>query len=176
MGPHGRRRTRGFRNGESTMTARQNIFKAKDYVAALGQATVRYHKLAMVVGRPGSGKTALLKAISEQQEIPLLNLGLELSRKLLSLTIRERKLKASDIIADLLDTHKGPRLAVDNTEVIFDPSLMLNPLGLLQNISRTRLLIWSWSGSIDGGQITYAYSGHPEYHRVSATEMTLIIP
>jgi hypothetical protein len=65
---------------------------------------------------------------------------------------------------------------VDNTEIIFYRSLMLNPIGLLQSISRTRLLIWSWSGAIDGGFITYAYPGHPEYHRIAANEMTLIIP
>ena len=153
---------------------RQNMFKGEDYIAALDQAATRYHKLALVVGRPGSGKTALLKAISQQMQIPLLNLGLELSKKLLSLTIRERKLKAADIIADLLDADEPPRLAVDNTEIIFDPSLMLNPLGLLQNISRTRLLIWSWNGEVDDGHITYAYPGHPEYQRIPFAEMTLI--
>lgn len=158
------------------MTACQNLFKAADYQAALNQAAARYHKLALVVGRPGSGKTALLKAVSRQLQVPLLNMGLELSRKLLSLTIRERKLKASDIVADLLDSQEEARLAVDNTEIIFDPSLMLNPLGLLQSVSRTRLLIWSWNGAVEDGHITYAYPGHPEYHRIPATDMTLIIP
>ncbi len=153
---------------------RQNMFKAEDYVSALDQAATRYHKLALVVGRPGSGKTALLRAISQQMQIPLLNLGLELSKKLLSLTVRERKLKAADIIADLLDEEEALRLAVDNTEIIFDFSLMLNPLGLLQNLSRTRLLIWSWNGNVEDGHITYAYPGHPEYHRVPSAEMTLI--
>ena len=158
------------------MTSCQNLFKASDYQAALNQAAARYHKLALVVGRPGSGKTALLRAVSGQLQVPLLNMGLELSRKLLSLTIRERKLGASDIVADLLDSHEEARLAVDNTEVIFDPSLMLNPMGLLQSVSRTRLLIWSWNGAVEDGHITYAYPGHPEYHRISATDMTLIIP
>jgi len=162
--------------GEEPLTSSRNIFKTTDYTAALDQAGARYHKLAAVVGKPGSGKTALLKKIAEETQIPILNLGLELSRRLLSLTIRERKLKASDIIADFLDAQEASRLAVDNTEIIFDPSLMLNPLGLLQSISRTRLLIWSWNGSIEDGHIIYAYPGHPEYHRISATDMTLIIP
>jgi hypothetical protein len=158
------------------VTAHRNLFKASDYQAALEQAASRYHKLALVVGRPGSGKTALTKSICAQLQVPLLNLGLELSRKLLSLTIRERKLRASDIVADLLDSQEEARLAVDNTEIIFDPSLMLNPLGLLQSVSRTHLLIWSWNGAVEDGHITYAYPGHPEYHRISAADMTLIIP
>jgi hypothetical protein len=140
----------------------------------MAQAGTSYHKLVLVVGGPGSGKTALLRSLSEQLHIPLLNLGLELSKKLLSLTVHERKLKASEIIADLLDMEETPPLAVDNTEIIFDPSLMLNPLGLLQSISRTRLLIWSWNGEVEDGHITYAYPGHPEHQRIPSAEMTLV--
>jgi hypothetical protein len=151
-----------------------NIFKAVDITQAMAQAGTRYHKLVLVVGGPGSGKTALLRSLSEQLHIPLINLGLELSRKLLSLTIHERKLKASEIVADLLDAQETPRLAVDNTEIIFDPSLMLNPLGLLQSISRTRLLIWSWNGDVGDGHVTYAYPGHPEHQCIPSAEMMLV--
>lgn len=156
------------------MTAFQNIFKSTDINSAIAQAGTRYHKLVLVVGGPSSGKTALLRYLSDQFHIPMLNLGLELSKKLLNLTVRERKLKASDLIADLLDTQEAPRLAVDNTEIVFDTSLMLNPQGLLQNISRTRLLIWSWNGGVEEGHITYAYPGHPEYQRIPSAEMTLV--
>jgi hypothetical protein len=156
------------------LVAHQNIFKPTEITSAITQAGARYHKVVLVVGGPGSGKTALLRSLSDQLHIPLLNLGLELSKKLLSLTLRERKLKASDIIADLLDAQESQRLAVDNTEIIFDPSLMLNPQGLLQSISRTRLLIWSWNGGVEEGHITYAYPGHPEYQRIPSAEMTLV--
>lgn len=106
--------------------------------------------------------------------IPIVNLSMELSARFLPLTTRERKLKASDITADILDCSNSPRLAVDNTEIMFDPTLMLNPLGLLQSVSRTRLLIWTWNGSIDNGHVIYAYPGHPEYHRIPTQDMTLI--
>ena len=156
------------------MAESRNIFKEGDFALALDQAAARYHKLALVVGQAGTGKSALLRSISQNLNIPLLNLGLELSQKLLPLTIRGRKLNASDIVTDLLDAHAAPRLAVDNTEIIFDPSLMLNPLGLLQTISRNRLLVWAWTGVIEEGHLTYAFHGHPEYHRIPIQDMTLI--
>jgi hypothetical protein len=152
----------------------QTYFKPDDCAAAMAQAEARYAKLLLVVGRSGAGKTAMLRAVAKQSEMPLLNLGVELSRRLLPLTIRERKLRAADLIADLFDETEEPRLAVDNTEIIFDPSLALNPDGLLQNLSRTRLLVWSWNGKIEDGHVIYAEPGHPEYHRVSADNMTLI--
>jgi hypothetical protein len=152
----------------------QNIFKDIDYIAAINQAAIRYYKIALVVGKSGSGKTNLLKNICEQMQIPLINLGIELSQKLLPLTSRERKLKTCEIVSELIDAQGAPRLAIDNTEVIFDPSLMLNLLGLLQSLSRTRLLIWSWNGEVEDGHVTYAYPGHPEHQRIPTSEIILI--
>lgn len=156
------------------MGAYQNVFRDTDYILAIEQAAARYYKIALVVGRSGSGKTNLLKKICGQMQIPLINLGIELSQKLLPLTSRERKLKTCEIVSDLIDAQGAPRLAIDNTEIIFDPSLMINPLGLLQSLSRTRLLIWSWNGEVENGHVTYAYPGHPEHQRIPTSEITLI--
>lgn len=156
------------------MKGNQNIFKDIDYSAAINLTASRYYKIVLIVGRSGSGKTNLLKKICEQMQIHLINLGFCLSQKLLPLTLHERKLKAADIIADILDDQEPQHLAVDNTEVIFDPSLMLNPLGLLQSLSRTRLLIWSWNGEVEDGHVTYSYRGHPEHQRIPTSEITLI--
>lgn len=103
-----------------------------------------------------------------------LKLVYALSRQLLGLTVRQRKLQVSDIIEDILDERDTPRIGVDNTEIIFEPSLKLNTLGLLKNISRNRTIIWAWSGDIEGDHLTYAYRGHPEYQRVSVKEFTVI--
>ncbi|MFZ4439398.1 MAG: BREX-3 system P-loop-containing protein BrxF [Syntrophales bacterium] len=156
------------------MESNQNIFKDIDYSAAINHAAARYYKIVLVVGKSGSGKTNLLKKICGQMQIPLINLGIELSQKLLPLTTRERKLKTCEIVSELIDAQDAPRLAIDNTEIIFDRSLMLNPLGLLQSLSRTRLLIWSWNGEVDNGHVTYAYPGHPERQRIPTSEITLI--
>ena len=90
----------------------------------------------IVVGKSGSGKTSLLRRISKELHFPLISLGLELSRRLLSLTNKQRKLMAAEIIEEILDEQDAPILVIDNTEVIFDPNLKLNPSGLLKNISR----------------------------------------
>jgi hypothetical protein len=152
----------------------QNIFQEATSDQALDQAAARFNKLLLIVGKQGVGKTALLNKIAEQKQCTLLNLGLELSKKLLNFTVNDRKLKAFDIISDLFDVQRNSCLAVDNTEIIFDPVLMINPLGLLQSLSRTRLLIWSWNGEIEDGHLSYAYPGHPEYQRIPTSEITLI--
>jgi hypothetical protein len=48
------------------------------------------------------------------------------------------------------------------TEIVFDPSLKLNPQGLLETVSRRRTLVWSCPGRLDGDELVYAYPAHPE--------------
>ena len=110
------------------------------------KAESSYYKLVVVVGKSDSGKTSLLRRISTEFQLPIINLGLELSRRLLSLTHRQRKLKAAEIIEEIFDERGSLRLAIDNTEIVFDPRLKLSPLGLLKNVSRRRLIVWSWNG------------------------------
>ncbi len=145
-----------------------------EFKSLISNAESSYYKLIVVVGKSGSGKTALLRRISEEFQLPLINLGLELSRRLLSLTIKQRKLKAAEIIEEIIEERGDLRLAVDNTEVIFNPDLKLNPLGLLKNLSRSRMLVWSWNGELDDDQLIYSYAGHPEYHRIPSNEFITI--
>jgi hypothetical protein len=152
----------------------QSAFPVPEIESAISKANLSYHKLLVLAGKSGTGKTPLLRQISNNQGIPIINLGLTLSRQLLSLTIRQRKLKAADMIEDILGEPDSPRVGVDNTEIIFEPSLKLNALGLLRNISRNRLVIWTWNGEAEGDLLTYGYPGHPEYQRISAREFTVI--
>lgn len=49
----------------------QNIFQETAIDHALDQAAARYHKLLLIVGNQGSGKTALLRRISERKQCTL---------------------------------------------------------------------------------------------------------
>ena len=152
----------------------KDFFSIKQFESAISKAEKSYHKLLLLVGKSGTGKTATMRRISGEMQIPIINLGLVLSRRLLSLTARQRKLKVADMIADIMDEQDVSRLGVDNTEVIFEPSLKLNTLGLLKNISKSRTLIWSWNGEADGDNLVYAYPGHPEHQRIFFKEFTII--
>jgi len=152
--------------------------KAKEIGSAISRAQASYHKIVIVAGKSGSEKTPLLHLIARQFQIPFLNLGLALSQKLLNLTSRQRRIRTADIIAEIVEDHiddqSNPRLIVDNTEIIFEPSLKLNPFGLLRSICRKRLLIWSWNGVVDQGHLVYAYPGHPEYQQILLKDLITV--
>jgi len=137
----------------------------------------QYHRLLLIVGPTGSGKTPLLKALCRQRDIPYLNVNLALSQRLLDLTERERPLRARRLLADVLDEQSMDVVVLDNIELLFEPALHQDPLVCLQWLSRNKTLIAAWCGSYVDGVLTYAEPGHPEYRRYERPDaLTVTVP
>jgi len=122
-----------------------------------------YHKLTIIAGPSGAGKTRLLNQLATDLQLPCINLSLLLSQRLLSQTRRQRALKAEEVATEVVDEHLQSGLCLDDTELLFDSTLRLNPLTFLQDISRNRLIVASWNGPIAGGELRFAYAGHPDF-------------
>lgn len=122
-----------------------------------------YHKLTIVAGPSGAGKTRLLSQVATELGLPTINLSLLLSQRLLNQTCRQRALKAEAFAIEVIDEHLQSGLCLDDTELLFDSTLRLNPLVLLQDISRNRLIVASWNGPIASGELRFAYAGHPDF-------------
>jgi hypothetical protein len=135
----------------------------------------QYHRLALVVGPVGSGKTPLLKELCHRQDLLYLNVNLALSQRLLDLTSKERPLRARRLLADLIDERPGDIITLDNIELLFDPALHLDPLACLQGLSRNKTLIAAWGGDFVRNVLIYAEPGHPEYHRYERPDVTVFV-
>ena len=122
-----------------------------------------YYKLTIIAGASQAGKTRLLARVATDLQLPILNLGLLLSQRLLSQTRRQRALKAEEAATEVIDEHLRSGVCLDDTELLFDSTLRLNPLTFLQDISRNRLIVASWNGPIVGGELRFAYAGHPDF-------------
>ncbi|MBN1993960.1 MAG: BREX-3 system P-loop-containing protein BrxF [Anaerolineae bacterium] len=135
----------------------------------------QYHRLLLITGPHGSGKTRLLKGLS-QQDIPYLNLNLHFSQKLLDLTTKERPLRVRRILAQIINDQPEPMLALDNIELLFEPGLHQDPLALLQELSRNKALVVAWGGTYDEQSrvLTYAEPGHPEYRRYERPDVVIV--
>lgn len=118
-----------------------------------------------MVADSGSGKTRLLRQLSEELRFPLVNVNRELSRRLLDLTERQRTLRLPRLLHEMVDAAHADVMLLDNLEVLFDVALKQDPLRLLQGLSRGRTVVASWNGAHDGRYMTYATPEHPEYRR-----------
>ena len=138
------------------------------------QAAELYHRLVLLVAPAGSGKTAVLLDVHKRTSAPYINVNLELSRRMLDLTERQRALQIPRLLLDIVG--EAPVVLLDNIEILFDISLMLDTLRLLQGLSRNRTVVAAWSGSIIGENLVYAAPDHPEYKRYPVQDLLVVSP
>lgn len=149
---------------------------AEKVVQGIDQAAELFHRLIVVVAPAGAGKTAALQVVSEQTGAPLLNINLELSRRMLDLTERQRILQLPRLLAEIVNAVPSELVLLDNIEVLFNVSLRQDPLRLLQGLSRNKTVVAAWSGSVDRENLIYARPDHPEYRRYPLRDFLIISP
>ena len=137
----------------------------EEVIGKIREAGSQYHRLVLVVGTAGTGKTAALREVAERIGAPLVNVNLELSRRMLDLVERQRPLQVRRLLDRIVAEHGSGVILLDNIEILFDAALRQHPLRLLQDLSRSRVVAVAWNGSVEGGHVRCAAPGHPEYRR-----------
>jgi SpoVK/Ycf46/Vps4 family AAA+-type ATPase len=133
-----------------------------------------YHRLVLLVGETGSGKTAILRAVAEDFGSPVINVNLALSSQLLELTTKQRSLRLPGILDQITDQAYSP-IVLDNLEILFDKDLQQDPLRLLQGISRNSTVLASWNGIVRAGRLLYAQAGHPEFRNYDSVDALIVL-
>ncbi len=132
-----------------------------------------YHRLVLLVGETGSGKTKVLHEFAGAIGTEVININLLLSVELLALSEKQRVLHLPEILDKIVDT-KQATVVLDNIEILFDQRLKQDPLKLLQLMSRNRSVIVAWNGKIEQGRLVYAETGHPEYRQYDGKELLFV--
>lgn len=140
----------------------------------IGHAENLYHRLVLVVGGPGAGKTGALREVAVRTGAPLVNVNLELSRRLLDVAERQRPLRVRRLLEEVAAETGSEVVLLDNIELLFDVRLRQDPFRLLQDLSRHRTVVAAWTGSVEDGRLHYAAPGHAEC-RSHATDGVLVV-
>lgn len=120
--------------------------------------------LILLIGPPRSGKTALLAELATRKNVSVLNLGVALGRRLLTVPMTRRPILVSELMKNLADDLAIQRLLlIDNIELLFDPALSLHPVDFLKRNAHRNCVVCAWPGELQGCRISYSFPGHPEY-------------
>ena len=147
---------------------------SEQVIERLKYAENLYHQLILVVGPKGNGKTDALQKVADRINTSLVNINLEISRRLLDLTERQRTLQIQRVFEQVVAQREGDVVILDNIEMLFDVALKQDPLRLLQSLSRNRTVVATWSGLIEEGHLVYAEPHHPEYRRYPVGELLVV--
>ena len=114
-----------------------------------------------------------LKYYSEVNKLPYINVNLYLSEKLMDVKPNRRPYKVIDLMNSLGD-NDDDIICLDYFEILFEPSLKLQPFDILKNLSRRKTVLVAWRYELKDGYLVYAQPGHPEYKKEMITDTTLI--
>jgi hypothetical protein len=142
---------------------------------AVNQAANQYYRLVIVAGLPGTGKTAMTQAFACAYGYPIINVNLELSKRLLDLTRVQRSRQVEKLLKEVIASVEGNVVILDNIELLFDTALELEPLRLLQGASRNRTIVATWNGSFNNNTLMHAEPGHPEFVQFKQIE-AIVVP
>ena len=149
---------------------------SEQVIRKIGEAAPLYYRLILVVAPAGTGKTAALQEVREQIGAPLINVNLELSRRMLDLTAVQRATHLPRILGEIVNKAEGDLVLLDNIEVLFDVSLQQDPLRLLQGLSRNKTVIAAWNSSVVNEHLFYATPDHPEYRKYPLRDLLVVRP
>ena len=109
-------------------------------------------RILFIVGGPGSGKSLLIRELSEQKGWKYLE-----AKQLIEEEVICRALSRSDTEVVLLD----------GINVFFAPILNLKPFELLKTISKKYPIVVGWRGHIEGDQLYLEHNNNPKHAVVS---------
>jgi predicted ATPase len=148
-------------------------------LGAIETANPLYHRLVLIVGLSGAGKTGLMHSLADHLGKDVINVNLALSARLLELTPRQRTTQVSELLDLIIEEHfedsTDSPLLLDNLEVLFDNGLHVDPLRLLEKISRNHATVATWNGLYEHGKLKYAELGHPEYKVYDSVDAMIVL-
>lgn len=125
-------------------------------------------KLILLVGPSRSGKTQLLRQLGAKLNVEPLNVGLELGRRLAATPNNKRGFSAGELLREIADKERADDpLLLDNLELLFEPSLQINPLDIVRRVAHSKRVVAVWPGEMRGDRLVYSDMSHPEHRDYS---------
>ena len=149
--------------GTFTSSAGVANFPALDKLERLvGEIGDLQSKLILLVGN--GGKTRLLRTLARRLNAAPFNVGVKLGHRLAATPVSERGFSTNELLREITDSARGDApLMLDNLEVLFEPSLKINPLDLIKRLAHSRRVVAVWPGEMRDDRLVYASMGHPEH-------------
>jgi hypothetical protein len=132
------------------------------------------HRCVLLVDPDPARLRSVAETLAGEHRWPTLLVGSALAAALLDVPPRRRPADSSRVVRDLIRPHgPGPLICLD-VDLLFEPSLQLDPLALFRDLSRIVKLVVAWPGSSAERTLAYAVPAHGHYRTWSHPEVEVI--
>lgn len=112
------------------------------------------HKLLLIIGAPGSGKSKVIREYSQETGIPIIDLD--------KIFINTPSNQLMDEMKNFLSTYHQKVLLLDNKKILYSKNSTIDLLAFLKEISTSIPVIATWNGKIEDGQVFHFRKDAPE--------------
>lgn len=144
-------------------------------IAELVQKTeAQAERLILVVGQPGSGKSKIMRDLSATHGWEYVDSCALITEELLELMPNDRAKQAVQIMDGILEKLTTEVIVLDGIQVLFAPVLHIDPLQLLQTLSRRHTLVVAWPGKIENAKLIFNQDGRIPYREYDAQTLRFV--
>lgn len=129
--------------------------QVEEFVQAVGEVKGAEQKILIVTGKPGSGKSKVLREAAESKGWDYVDCRLLITESFLELMPAERKEKAASIMKEVLSTYNSGVIMLDRVQTFFVPVFHIDVPSLLNELGKEFTLVIAWPGYIENDTLCY---------------------
>lgn len=130
-------------------------------------------KVIIVTGKPGSGKSKVLREVAEDKKWNYIDCRLLITEKFLEIPATERKEKAPEMMQEILEGYGGEVILLDRLQTLFVPVFQIDIDVLLQKLSEKFVIVTAWPGYMENGKLCYDKFDGTESIKINADGYTI---
>ncbi|WP_320820294.1 BREX-3 system P-loop-containing protein BrxF [Thalassolituus sp.] len=135
---------------------------------AINYSTSKGLKLIFVLGEKN-------KVLNNKASIQSVSLNKLLSKELVTVTKKNRSRKVLEITSRIIESKSKEIVFVTDLEILFDRSLEVEPVRLLETCAKHKTIMVLWPGDKTSSGLSYATPSHPEYRNYKASDLRDVI-
>ena len=145
--------------------------KVSEIEAHIARARDQHFRLVWLTGASPRLRSDLLRSVAEAQKGVFLELGRELSSLMLDIPVPLRPASVEECFAGCLAASPEMVTCLDHLDILFEPSLRVNPVSLVKCASRHTPIVASWPGKFREGCLSYGPSDHPAHFLIAERDI-----
>lgn len=123
--------------------------------------------VVIVTGKPGSGKSKVLREAAETKKWVYVDCRELITEKFLAVPAADRGLYAPDMFLEDLKQYESEVVVLDRLETLFVPVFHINTDSLMRKLGKFMTVVTAWPGVYEDGSLRYDKFDGTEALRIS---------